>query len=43
LLLDIDIAQGSVATHLRCCAILSHIIIRNVLLLLTVKESLKIG
>ena len=32
-----DISQGSVATHLRCGVIFSDSVIRNVLLILTVK------
>jgi len=43
LLYDIDISQGSVATHLRCSGIFSDSIITNFLLILPVKEVLKIG
>jgi len=36
--LNIDISQGSVATHLRCDGIFNSSIITNVLLFLTVKK-----
>ena len=38
LLKDIDISQGSVATHLRCGGFFSDSIITNFLLILTVKK-----
>jgi len=38
LLQDIDISQGSVATHLKCGWIFSDSIITNFLLILTVKK-----
>jgi len=38
LLHDIEISQGSVATHLRCGGTPSHSIITNYLLILTVKK-----
>ena len=40
---DTDILQDSVATHLKCGGIFRDSIITNVLLILRVKKSLKIG
>jgi len=38
-----DISQGSAATHLRCGGIFSDDIIANFLVILTVKQFVKIG
>ena len=39
---DIDISQGSVATHLRCGGIFSDNVMTNFLLVLTVKKCKKL-
>jgi len=39
----INISQGSVATRLRCGGMFSDSVIKNFLLILTLKKTLKIG